>query len=319
MRFFSDANYDFIGLRRKAYILSAAALVLCLIAAIVWTLTPGRSWLNYGVDFLGGTQIMVEIAGESDSGALRAVLDPLFPGVQITPFGTRETGREYLIRTLQQGEATSGAADVIPDALAREFGQERVRIDRTDAVGAKVGNELQIRALIAILVSFAATMIYLAFRFEWRFGVAAVIATVHDILITLGMISVLQLEVALPMVAAVLTIVGYSLNDTIVIFDRIRENLAGPIRRQGFEAVLNKSINETLPRTVLTSATTLVTLVSLYLFGGVVIREFALILIIGILLGTYSSIFVASPALLEVEKRWPAERKKKPRAARVRA
>jgi preprotein translocase subunit SecF len=223
-----------------------------------------------------------------------------------------------MIRTQQVGDATSGAADQIPRALAERFGEEAITVESADAVGAKVGSELQIRAIIAILVSFAATLIYLAFRFEWRFGAAAVIATVHDILLTLGLISLLQLEVALPMVAAVLTIVGYSLNDTIVIFDRIRENLAGPLRREGFENVLNKSINDTLPRTVLTSSTTLVTLMSLYLFGGVVIREFALILIVGVLLGTYSSIFVASPALLEIEKRWPAERKKA-RLARARA
>jgi preprotein translocase subunit SecF len=189
-------------------------------------------------------------------------------------------------------------------------------LDREESVGAKVGSELQTRALLAILISFAATLIYLAFRFEWRFGVAAVIATAHDIVLTLGLLSILRVEVSLTTVAAVLTIVGYSLNDTIVIFDRIRENLQ-TARRPDFIALLNRSINETLPRTVLTTGTTIVTLLALFLFGGVIIRDFALILIAGIVLGTYSSIFVAAPALYEIEKRYPHEQKhvKRPRTS----
>jgi len=177
-----------------------------------------------------------------------------------------------------------------------------------ETIGPKVGGELQSRALIAILVSFAATLIYLAFRFEWRFGVAAIIATLHDIVLTIGLLVLLRMEVSLPTVAAVLTILGYSLNDTIIIFDRIRENLAGA-RRVDLVAIVNRSINETLPRTVLTTTTTLATLLALYLFGGVVIRDFALILMAGILLGTYSSIVIAAPILLEIERRFPREQK----------
>jgi preprotein translocase subunit SecF len=176
------------------------------------------------------------------------------------------------------------------------------------------------RALLAVLLSLAATLIYLAFRFEWRFGLAAVIATLHDVVVTMGLISMLRLEVALPTVAAVLTIVGYSLNDTIIIFDRVRENLHGLARKADFPSVLNRSINETLPRTVLTTGTTLAVLLALFLFGGSTLREFAMILIAGIILGTYSSIFIAAPALLEIEKRWPAERKKPTRTpARAKA
>ena len=150
-------------------------------------------------------------------------------------------------------------------------------------------------------MSFALTLIYLAFRFEWRFGVAAVVATMHDILITFGFISLVGIEITLGTVAAILTIVGYSLNDTIVVFDRIRENLRKK-RKEPYEATLNRSINETLPRTVLTSGTTLVTLLALFIFGGSVIRPFASVLILGVLIGTYSSIFVASPVLLEIEE-----------------
>jgi preprotein translocase subunit SecF len=154
----------------------------------------------------------------------------------------------------------------------------------------------------AVLIAFVLTLIYLGFRFEWRFGLAAIIATVHDIMIAFGVISVLNIEISLPTVAAILTIIGYSLNDTIVIFDRIRENLKKH-RRLKYVEILNLSINETLPRTVMTSGTTFAVLLALAVFGGAVIREFTIVLMVGVIIGTYSSIFVASPALLEVERR----------------
>jgi len=176
---------------------------------------------------------------------------------------------------------------------------------RTELVGPKIGAELQQKAALAILFSFALTLIYLAIRFEFRFGVAAVIATVHDSLITLGFLALFRVEIALPTVAAILTIIGYSLNDTIVVFDRVRENLnAKGGRREDPVALVNRSINETLPRTVLTSGTTLGVLMALLIFGGAVIRDFTTVLILGVLVGTYSSIFVASPALLEIQRRW---------------
>lgn len=315
-RLFADANYDFIGMRKRAYVVSAAALILGLVFAIFFQTTRG-SWLNYGVDFVGGTLMQVRFdQGTTSAGDLRALIEPSFAGTQISEFGS---GDEFLIRTPIAGEATSGAADAIPDLLEAQYGEGTFDVLLTEAVGAKVGGELQSRAALAILLSFAATLVYLAMRFEWRFGLASIVATVHDILLTLALISVLQLEVALPTVAAVLTIVGYSLNDTIVIFDRIRENLTIAGRRADFMATLNRSINDTLPRTVITSTTTLVTLLALFLFGGSIIRDFTLIMIVGIVLGTYSSIFVASPALLMIEKRWPGDRKKArvARAAKV--
>jgi preprotein translocase subunit SecF len=313
-RFLYGSKFDFIQFRRTAYIASAIALLVGLIFAVYWQATKG-SWLNYGVDFTGGTLIQVRIGQEASVADVREVVETVAPGSEVTEFGNEN---EFQIRTPQRaGEATIGG-EVVPDALRERFGAQNVAIESLEAVGAKVGSELQTRALIAVLVSFAATLIYLAFRFEWRFGLASVIATAHDILLTLTFIAVLRLEVALPTVAAVLTIVGYSLNDTIVIFDRIRENLRGSARHMPFVDLLNLSINETLPRTVLTGSSTLATLFALFFFGGEVIREFALILIFGIVVGTYSSIFVASPALLEIEKRWPAERKKA-RVQRVRA
>jgi preprotein translocase subunit SecF len=306
-RFFANADYHFIEVRRKAYMASGTALAVFLVMALVWQFTRG-SWLNYGVDFAGGTLVQVRFQSETTEADLRNLVTPSFPGSEITRFGQEN---EFLIRAPQEaGDEASSTADAFTALLTDRYGAGSFEVARVEAVGAKVGSELQARAALAILLSFAATLVYLAFRFEWRFGLAAVIATLHDILLTLGLISSLRLEVALPMVAAVLTIVGYSLNDTIIIFDRIRENLKKPGRRADFIGALNGSINETLPRTILTVTTTLVTLLALFLFGGAIIRDFALVMIVGIVLGTYSSVFVAAPALMEIERRWPAERKK---------
>lgn len=304
-RLFANANYDFISRRRTAYLLSGLAVTIALVTAFVWQFREG-TWMNYGVDFTGGSIVQVHIDGAAPIGEVRSVVSQQVPGSQVTLFGGTN---EFLIRTPgTDSDVANVPADRVVAGLQERFGAENVRVERTEAVGAKVGGELQTRAILAILISFIVTLIYLAFRFEWRFGVAAIIATAHDIVLTLGLLAMLRMEISLPTVAAFLTIVGYSLNDTIVIFDRIRENLH-TAKRQNFIGVLNRSINDTLPRTVLTSGTTLVTLFSLYLFGGVIIRDFALILIVGVLLGTYSSIFVASPALLEIEKRFPHEQK----------
>ena len=302
-RLFSDAHYDFLGLRKKAYLASGTALAVSLAAAVFWGISKGQP-LNYGVDFTGGTVVQVRVPQARDAGDLRGVVEAAVPGTEITRFG--DAGGDYLIRTPGAGDEATRGSDAVVNALRGKFGNDGVNVGRIEAVSGKVGGELQTKALLAILLSFGATLVYLAFRFEWRFGTAAVVATIHDVLLTLGLIIILRLEVSLPMVAAILTIVGYSLNDTIIVFDRIRENLR-TARRSEFTQTLNRSINETLPRTVLTVATTLTTLLALFLFGGMTIRQFALILIIGIVLGTYSSIFVASPVLLEIEKRWPGE------------
>lgn len=307
MRFFADAHYDFTGGRKPAYMVSGIALVVALAGALFWQATAGH-WLNYGVDFTGGTLVLVEFNQEMDVAQLRPVINAAVPGSEVTRFGS---ANEFQIRApLLEGQNAAETGEAIRPALTDAFGADAFEIGLTEAVSAKVGGELQTRAVLAILLSFAATLIYLAIRFEWRFGAAAVIATVHDIALTMGLISLLQLEISLPTVAAVLTIIGYSLNDTIVIFDRIRENLKAYGRREGMEHLVNKSINETLPRTVITSGTTLAVLLALFLFGGQLLQGFALILIAGIVLGTYSSIFVASPALLEIEKRWPGDRQR---------
>lgn len=305
MRLFQNAKYDFIGRRKIAYLISGSVIAAGILAAVFWQVGAG-SWLNYGVDFTGGTLVQVRFNEPASVNALREVVT--VPGAEITRFGAEN---EYLIRAPQLGGQEEQVAGEITGLLADRYGAGGFEVVRTEAVGPKIGAELQQRAALAILLSFGLTLVYLAFRFQWRFGVAAVIAVVHDVLITLGFISAFQLEVSLPTIAAVLTIIGYSLNDTIVVFDRARENLKKSGRREEFSDILNRSINETLPRTTLTSGTTVGALLALFIFGGEIIRDFALILIVGIVVGTYSSIFVASPALLEIQRRWGGTKKQR--------
>jgi preprotein translocase subunit SecF len=307
MRFFANADFNFLQWRRRAYVVSATFLLIGA-AAMAYNWSSIGSWLNYGIDFTGGSLVQVEFTQPTTVDQIRAVSPG---GWQITRFGAEN---EFVIRmpTFDQ-EAGQDAAQQVTQALSTTFAEGEFRLVRTEAVGPAVGAELQERALLAILISFLLTLTYIAFRFEWRFGVASIIATAHDILLTLGLLAILRMEISVGTVAAFLTIVGYSLNDTIVVFDRVRENLHLPKRVGSYTDVLNRSINETLPRTVLTSGTTLITLFSLYIFGGAVIRDFALVLILGVAIGTYSSIFVAAPALNAIHAKWP-RREKRPGA-----
>jgi preprotein translocase subunit SecF len=300
MRLFANANYDFLGRRRIAYLITLAIML------------PGLAFLllrgvNYSVEFTGGTLIQVQSEKPVDVAAVRnALAGRGVEGAEIQTFGS---DRELAIRArlARQGsdqndmEATSAA---LRSALDTALGAGNYTILRTEAVGPKVGGELRHKALMAILLSFLAVLAYLAYRFEWRFGVAAVIATAHDIIASIAFIGIVRLEVSLFVVAGLMTIIGYSLNDTIVIFDRIRENLHVR-KRDHFSDILNRSINETLPRTVFTGTTALGSLLALALLGGDVVRPFALLMLFGVIVGTFSSIFIASPALLEIEKRWP--------------
>ena len=306
MRVFANAKFPFLHWRRRAYILTAVVLAVGFGAMIRNVLDPDiRNWQNYGIDFTGGTVVQVRFENPTNVERVRQVTGNEW---EIVQFGG---GNEYLIRlgTFDQG-AEADASRLVSAALATGYAADDFRIVRTEGVGPKVGAELQRNALIAIVLSLGATLLYLALRFEWRFGVAAVLATTHDILITLGFLALIQSEISLGSVAALLTVVGYSLNDTIVVFDRIRENLARPVRGESFTAMLDRSINETLPRTVLTGTTTLATLFSLLIFGGPVIRDFALVLILGIVIGTFSSIFVAAPVLYLIEQKWPGRQVK---------
>ena len=313
MRLFGEAHYKFIEQRRKAYVLSAVVIVAGLVGMVFNIATTG-SWLDYGVDFTGGSLVQVGFQQDVTAGEVRTAV------TRANEVSRFEGENEFVIRApLAEGATVEQVRQEIEADLDAAFGPGSYRVDRTELVGPTIGEELQEKAAMAILFSFVLTLIYLAIRFELRFGFAAVIATVHDILITLGFLAIFRVEIALPTVAAILTIVGYSLNDTIVVFDRIRENLGKKgARKEDQIDLINRSINETLPRTVLTSLTTLAVLVALLLVGPAVIRDFSLVLILGILVGTYSSIFVASPALVEIRARWgdgkPRERKRRTEA-----
>ena len=298
-RLFANAKYDFIRVRRWAYGITAALIVpgLIMLAAL---------GITYSIEFTGGTMMQVKTAQPVSSGQLRDALER--GGVTNPEIQTFGSSQEYVVRARLDATNTSETqsetiATMTTKALDAELGAGNYEITRSGGVGPKVGAELQEKALIAILFSFVTTLIYLAFRFEWRFGLAAVVATAHDVLATVAFIRYLDLEVSLVVVAAVLTVLGYSLNDTIVIFDRVRENLK--LRGKGnLVEVLNRSINETLPRTILTGGTTLATAVVLSFFAGEVIKPFALVMTFGIVVGTFSSIFVASPVLLAITRRW---------------
>jgi preprotein translocase subunit SecF len=300
LRLFSNAKYDFIGVRAYAYGVTA----LILIPGLLFLLLKG---LNYSIEFTGGTLLQIQSKKTVDVAHLREGLDREgIHGAEIQNFGAEN---EYVIRARvakpgSDANDTQATANAVGHALDNVLGAGNYVVARTEAVGPKVGGELRQKAFLAIFLSFFAVLAYLAYRFEWRFGLAAIVATAHDILATIAFFGVLRLEMSLTVVAAVLSMVGYSLNDTIIIFDRVRENLHKH-KHESFEQILNRSVNETLPRSILTHGTTLATLLALAIFGGEVIRPFALVMFFGVFVGTFSSIYIASPVLMAIEKRWP--------------
>ncbi len=317
LRILHNTKFDFLSRWRTAAIL----VVVFILPALV--LLPVRGF-HYSIEFTGGTLMQVQFREAPQIADVRSALsDAGLPGVEISTFGT---ANELLIRAqeeehvAQQEGGAETVASRITNILAERFGEGEFSLLRTEAVGPKVGSELRRQAAVALLISFGLTLVYLAWRFEWRFGLAAVLATMHDIVATLAFMLYMNLEISLFVVGAILTVVGYSMNDTVVVFDRVRENLRSD-HRSSLKDILNRSVNETLPRTVMTGTTTLASLLALLIFGGAVIRPFAWVLSFGIIIGTFSSIFVANPILLLIEHKWPrkageATAKGKPRVPR---
>ena len=280
--------FDFMGKRRTALILSGTLIVLALLAMLV-------RGLNLGVDFTGGYTIEVGYAKAPDLNQIRQVLaEAEFPDAVVQNFGT---STDVLIRMAPRDGMTGAnlSSDVL-QVLQPSSGND-VSMRRVEFVGPQVGEELREKGGIAVLTALFCIIVYIWFRFEKKFSVGSVLALVHDVVITLGVFALFQLEFDLTILAALLAVIGYSLNDTIVVFDRIRENFR-TMRRGSPQQVMNASINQTLSRTVITSLTTLLVLFALFLFGGKIISGFSLALIIGVIVGTYSSIFVASTAVL---------------------
>ncbi len=282
-----DTNFRFIALRKRAYVVS-----ILLILASVASLAVQS--LNFGIDFVGGTLIEVRTKGPADISAMRQTLSALDRG----EVGLQEFGQptDVLIR-IQQQPGGDAAQQATVAAVKEALGDSVEEYRRVEVVGPKVGGELIEAGAISVALALLAIMAYIWFRFEWQFGVGAVLALAHDVVTTVGVFSLLQLEFNLSTVAAVLTIAGYSINDTVVVFDRVRENLRR-YKTLPMTDLLNKSVNETLSRTVMTSATTLLALFSLFFLGGEVIRDFAFAMIWGVIIGTYSSVWIASATLL---------------------
>lgn len=288
MQFFSEKKiYNFMRMRFAAISLS----FILFFGSIYLLLDRG---LQYGIDFSGGTLVQLKYENTAPITQIREILEKqgTFQNLSVTEFGSNE---EVTIRFLGSNDNVSNDIGEHISTLLKDTGKFEVR--RADVVGPKVGDELRNKGLMAIAVSLIAILIYIALRFEWRFALAAIISEIHDVVITLGAISLFKIDVNLDTLAAVLTVLGYSLNDTIIIFDRIREGIKTS-KKTELAPIINESVSATLSRTVLTSGLTLATVVILYFFGGEMIQGFSLALIVGIIAGTLSSIFVASPTLL---------------------
>jgi preprotein translocase subunit SecF len=295
---------DFIGKRHIAYMVSAVLIALGILALIqIW-----RGVANMGIDFAGGTATQVKFARPVDLGAVREALSK--NGIKDSEPVQFADGRSVVIRLKRSSGEVAGTSELIQNALRKEFGDNPFVVESSNEVGPAIGKELQQKALVAIGISLAGIIVYIAWRFEFRFGVAATIATFHDVLAVLGVVFILHKEITLLIVTALLTIAGYSLTDTVVVYDRIRENLRAR-RKEPLGDVINASINQVLSRTAMTSLTTLLAALALFLLGGEVLHDFAFALLIGVIVGTYSSWFVASPIIYEWRMRTEAARRSK--------
>lgn len=299
MRLFENADYEIIPNRRIGYIISGTVLTLSVISLLV-------RGLSLGIDFRGGMEFVVANMGGIETVEVRSALTgPLGGQPEVKTFG--ETG--LLVRaSVEQGTNTTEVQDRILSTIRENYPDTNPEIEKTSVVGPRFAEDLKRGALYAIFGALAVIFLYILVRFEWRYSVGAVAALVHDVTVTLGLFSMLagvvpfSMQIDQGIIAAFLTIVGYSLNDTVVVFDRVREYV-NLFKTERFPTIVNKSINATLSRTVVTSITTLIVVTILFFFGGEVLKGFSFALIVGVIIGTYSSVFVASPTIVELQKR----------------
>jgi len=295
-----DINIDFLGKRKQAYFFSMLLIAIGLISLIA------HGGPKFGLDFTGGAQVEINFEQPESIGDIRDALSSIDLGTsEIKPFGSPD---EILITTKQMEEITH-VADTLTIVLQKYFPNNTIVITRSETVGPRIGEELRNKAVLSIGIALLLLIIYISWRFEFKFAIGAIVALIHDVFITIGAFSVFDKEITLPIVASLLTIVGYSLNDTIVVSDRIRENLK-LLRREAFNIIINRSLNQTLSRTIITSLTTLVVVVILYISGSEIIKDFSFALIIGVSIGTYSSIFVAIPIVVAYNE-WQERKKRK--------
>lgn len=282
-------HFDFVGKMKIAVGLSAALIIISILSVIL------HGGLNFGIDFAGGTIIQAKFSKAAPADAIRKA----FAGINVEDAIIQEIGEnEVIVRTNQP--MTKELQVKVEEAMTGQFGAGQYEIRRIEFVGPKVGKDLTQKAILAIVFAWIGMLIYIAWRFEFRYGLGAIIALIHDTIIVIGVLSLLNKEFTLVIVAALLTVIGYSINDTIVVFDRIRENRKKDLKRS-LGDIINSSINETLSRTILTSFTVFLVLLALFFLGGPVIHDFAFALLVGVVIGTYSSIFVASPIVLVFE------------------
>jgi preprotein translocase subunit SecF len=285
----------FIDFMKYRWYAIAFSIILSL-AGIVSIAVHG---FNYGIDFAGGTVIQVKFLKNATADDIRKSLEPIgFQNERIQGVGPT-SNNEFLIRTARNEEVDKGLSQRIQGALTTSFGKENVKIERVDMVGGTVSKDIKTKGLLSMIYACLGILIYIWWRFEFRFSVGAIVATLHDVIVVVGLLSLLKMELDLTVVASVLTLIGYSLNDTVVVFDRIREN----IRKQqspnyDLSHVMSLSISQTLSRTLLTAFTVFLVVLVLFLKGGAVIHNFAFVMLVGVIIGCYSSIFIASPVVL---------------------
>ncbi|MCX8031612.1 MAG: protein translocase subunit SecF [Thermodesulfovibrionales bacterium] len=291
MELLKNTKIDFMGKRKYTFLISGLLVLLGLFAIVQIIL--GNA--NMGVDFVGGTAIQVKFAQSTDLGEVRRVLDL----AQIRDFDLQDmpTENKILIRVKKQEEKLGGVSERIIEAVSKGLSDKQPVIDSVTEIGPKVGSKLRKDALFAILMSTIGLLIYVAWRFQFKFGVGATLATFHDVVGVVGIFYLLNKEINLVLISALLIVAGYSLTDTVVVFDRIRENFK-KLMKDSVEVIINKSINEVLSRTIIVSFTTFLAALSLFIFGGDVVHDFSLAILIGIVIGTYSSIFIASPVVI---------------------
>jgi preprotein translocase subunit SecF len=289
---FRNPNFDFIGKRRWAYLFSAVFLLVCLTSITV------KGGLHYDIDFTGGTLVQVRFEQPPDIGRIRGALGRIGLGESvIQEFGDR---REFLLRMPLTSVKPEEVSRRVQGALSAEATLGKFDIRRVEFVGPQVGRELQLQAIYAVLVGLAGILIYIAIRFDLKGGVAAIVAVFHDVVVCLGALSLANREFSLPVLAALLTIIGFSVNDTIVAYDRLRENRGrGAPRGLGFAQQMNLAINQTLSRTVLTALTTFFASAILLFFGGKTLEDFAYVLFVGVITGTYSTIYIAGALIVD--------------------
>ena len=297
--FKNETHFNFMG-RIKAAVIFSIVLILIGLGSIVVS-----GGLKFGIDFAGGTLIQLQFKNPPDIKVIRDGLKTIGLGEStIQEFGSK---RDILIRVQRSEEKLEAVGSMVRRSLMGKFNVDEITVERVEMVGPKVGRDLREKALLSILYAIIGIVIYISWRFEVQYAIAAIIALIHDVLVTMGAFSIFDKEFTLVIVAAFLTIIGYSLNDTIVVFDRIRENL----RRKGkssMSEMINMSINQTLSRTLLTSGTTLLVVIALFFFGGEIIHDFSFALLVGVFIGTYSSIFIASVFLVYWDSRKTAHR-----------